>query len=219
MASAPPYSSTVSRTIASPMPWPGTFSSVRTPRSSTRSRSPARDPRAVILDGERQALRAPRPADRAAADRRTRPRHHLQALSSRFPSSSRRSPRSPMKALPGAIASSRAQVLVGIDLQQRGAQFGGHLRHLHRGGSQERTARGGGALELVLDDAASCGRSRRRASPRTASRRQARPHHRQRRLQAVGEIAERVAVARRRACAPRCSSALRLPATPASSRG
>src|SRR5207302_1623364 len=40
------------------------------------------------------------------AVRRTRPRHHLQALSSRFPSSSVRSPRSPTNSAAGAIASS-----------------------------------------------------------------------------------------------------------------
>ena len=53
-AIVPPYSATVSCTIASPRPWPGVASSARPPRSSTLRAIALRDARPVVLDDERE---------------------------------------------------------------------------------------------------------------------------------------------------------------------
>ena len=74
-----------------PAPSPGPAAAMPGPSSSTAQRE-APPPR------ERPALRG-----RAS---RTRSRHHLQALSRRLPSSSTKSPRSPMNSAPSWIASS-----------------------------------------------------------------------------------------------------------------
>ncbi len=47
-----------------------------------------------------------------------------------------------------------AEVLAGIDLQQRGAQLAGDGRDVDRRLAEQRAARGGGSFQLVLDDAA-----------------------------------------------------------------
>ena len=94
-----------------------------------------------------------RPAS-TRASMRTRDLAHLQALSSRLPSSSVRSPRSPMNCAPGAIAALEQQVLVAVHLQQRRAQLRDDRRDIHRRLAQQYAAAGRGAFHLVLDDAA-----------------------------------------------------------------
>ena len=98
-------------TIDSPMPWPCTRSSPRTPRCSTLPMSSG------AMPGPSSSTASSRPARRAfgagsgCAVSSTRRLAHLKAFSSRLPSSSCRSPGSPWKRAAGSISNSHSTPL------------------------------------------------------------------------------------------------------------
>ena len=128
-ASSPPYSSTMSRTIASPG---------RARRAARRRarRAPARGRgRPAAMPGPSSSTcscrrcAGGRPRHRAARARAPGWRHHLQALSIRLPSSSSRSSRSPTNCSPARSPAPATKSLLACTLQQRRAQV------LHSGGT------------------------------------------------------------------------------------
>src|SRR5258706_437246 len=111
ISTSPPYSATVSATNARPRPWPGARSSALTPRARTRPRSSG------AIPGPSSSTRisscgCTARSSRSCTSARTLPVHHLQALSSRLPSSSIMSPRSPTKPARAATSVSIARSLL-----------------------------------------------------------------------------------------------------------
>ncbi len=121
------------------------------------------DARAVILDADRSRCAMCRARVAAAPRTRTLPRHHLQALSSRLPSSSVMSPPSPTKPASAATSASMHRSLPECTLSsatRRSATSGATGTRLL---PQRHAAAGRRALAADDRQSARCGRSRDRA--------------------------------------------------------